>query len=116
MTTSLTFSPPIEPSATTSLKPKVRKLVAGFGDGYTQRTPDGIKYTQKVYSLVWENASNADATTIYNFLESVEEITQFNWTDLDGNTNVYIASELDRTYDDYNNNTVKVTLTQDLNG
>jgi phage-related protein len=44
-------------------------LKSKFGDGYEQRVPNGINYKRDKISLVWENVTLAEKTTILAALE-----------------------------------------------
>ena len=115
----LTFTPPdsVEaPSYSSKMKTVARKLVSGFGDGYSQRIRDGIKTQQEVWSLIFSVLNDADAETIMAFFEARGEVEQFYWTNPRGETKLFIAENADRDYVAYNNNTINVTLTEDLNG
>lgn len=49
-----TFKPPIPPSPGTMAKPELRLIKTEFGDGYTQRTRDGLNHSRDSLSLTWE--------------------------------------------------------------
>jgi len=46
----------------------VRLRVAQFGDGYAQRTLDGINALTRTWSLVWENREAAIIEAMVNYL------------------------------------------------
>jgi phage-related protein len=64
-----TFTPPVIPSPGQGTNKKVtaRVLRADFGDGYSQRGPDGLNYVGRALTLVWATLSQADADTIEAF-------------------------------------------------
>lgn len=101
------------PSYTSKIKKKPRNLVAQFGDGYAQRSADGINTNPKMWSLTF-TVTPAIATAIMTFLDTAAGRTPFAWTDPDGVTANYICEEYDRGYDDYGTNTVSATFTQDF--
>jgi phage-related protein len=69
MTTFLTFVPPgdinASPGSAVTVKPRIR--AAQFGDGYVQRTPDGINSMLASFSLEITNMTRAEALTVCNF-------------------------------------------------
>jgi phage-related protein len=64
-----TFTPPVPP---TSLKkrPKLSILTASFGDGYTQKTADGMNHNRTILELTWETLIPAHADAIASFFEA----------------------------------------------
>lgn len=65
-----TFTPPVPPSPGTSDSPRIRKLEAEFGDGYTQSVPDGINHIKREISLNWDLLTPAQAADIIDFLRA----------------------------------------------
>jgi phage-related protein len=63
---------------TESHKPRVRK--SQFGDGYEQRIRAGLNSDPKVFSLVFENRTDAESLRIEDFLESNGGADNFTWT------------------------------------
>lgn len=63
-----TFSPPIPPSFDSSASKQARVLVANFGDGYRQRTGDGINNIGSAAPLVWDVLTQEQAEEIDTFL------------------------------------------------
>jgi phage-related protein len=61
-----------------SHKPQVRKTQ--FGDGYEQRIRFGLNSDPKVFSLKFENRSDAESVRIEEFLESNGGADSFIWT------------------------------------
>lgn len=109
---------PIEPSPSSKFSYKQRKVETDFGDGYIQRSLDGIKTDQLIWELVWEGLNTEDGDEIDNiFTENYKEMDPITWTDPRGYTKKYIASNFNRVYDKaYNSSVITVTLTEDLNG
>lgn len=63
-----TFSPPHSPSSNgTRLVQIPRMRVTRFGDGYSQRIPDGINTYPHKATLAWDVLSFSDAQTIDSF-------------------------------------------------
>src|SRR5262249_17439905 len=67
------------PSFTTSLSVKPRILTSDFGDGYSQRTLDGINFNRQVWQVVWENLLDSERNNITNFLNALAGVGAFLW-------------------------------------
>lgn len=65
-----TFTPPIAPSPGTGFKPEVKLFKAEFGDGYTQRAPNGINHIKETMKLTWQGVEYSDMVAIRDFLEA----------------------------------------------
>lgn len=68
------------PVAGASVTPEVRVLKASFGDGYSQRSADGINNIVDKYSLTWENIDREEAETIMAFLRARAGVETFTYT------------------------------------
>ncbi len=55
-------------------------LTAQFGDGYNQRTPDGINNIVATWQVQWDNLLDSDANSIDSFLIGKAGATAFLWT------------------------------------
>jgi len=51
---------------------KFRTISADFGDGYTQRTGDGLNTSLEVYPLTWEIITEAEKDILVDFFDSLE--------------------------------------------
>ena len=93
-----TFAPPVDPSPDIGHEIEPRVLVATFGDGYTQRSADGINTLQQRYgSLRWDNVSLAEADAITDFFVARGGVEAFFWTPPDtGVTAKYRATKWGR--------------------
>lgn len=70
----------IKPSkATVTQKYDIREVT--LGDGYVQRSPNGINYVRDVYDLEWENIKNVDAQLILDFLNPKQTLYAFEYVD-----------------------------------
>ncbi|MDR5646712.1 phage tail protein [Burkholderia cenocepacia] len=70
-----TWSPLLDVTGTT----KFDVLVAQFGDGYSQRAPNGINNAADVWPVTFRNdAETIDA--IYTFLKATRGAQRFEWT------------------------------------
>lgn len=58
---------------------KYRLNTMVFGDGYSQRTPDGINYVVKNYQLAWDNIDLTDYTTLLTFFDTIGDGRYFTW-------------------------------------
>ena len=77
--TALPLTTKISQSSTKNLQTNL--LVAKFGDGYEQRTPNGINYTKQQWNISWENITLADLTTIEAAIASARYgADAFTWT------------------------------------
>jgi phage-related protein len=61
-----------------SHQPRVRRTV--FGDGYEQRSPDGLNAIAQTWSLTFNNVDNAIADDIEAFLTAQKGCLAFDWT------------------------------------
>lgn len=57
-----------------------RVLRAEFGDGYSQVVADGINPYSETWQLSFSNRPKADVAAIRAFLDTVSEVTPFDWT------------------------------------
>lgn len=69
-----------KPSAQTRLEEEPKVLSARFGDGYEQRTLDGINAIAQIWSVAFRNRPTAEANAILNFLRAKSGVTPFTWT------------------------------------
>lgn len=95
------------------VKRKPRTRVAQFGDGYAQRTADGINTNPKIWTLRW-TVPPATADLIEDFFDAANAVTPFDWTDLKDVAGQYICTDWDRSYDNYGFSTVNATFVEDF--
>jgi phage-related protein len=64
------FLPPVNPApgSTVTTTPRVR--LVRFGDGYSQRTRDGLNTIERERRLIWREIPKAHAHAIVAFLEA----------------------------------------------
>lgn len=67
-------------SESSSRSTKYRVITSSFGDGYSQRTPDGINTRVDTWTLVWDNLDATDKATLETFIDSVGTWSYFTWT------------------------------------
>lgn len=60
-----------------SVKPKTR--IAKFGDNYSQRSPDGLNFIRRSWSLTWDALTEDEKDTIVEFFEEQGGYKAFNW-------------------------------------
>lgn len=75
-----TFAPAMQPSVGATNKPKVKVLLASFGDGYSQATADGLNHIRDEFSLTWEVLTASQADYVDTFLREQGGHTPFLWT------------------------------------
>jgi phage-related protein len=74
-----TFVPPLEPSPQSSRPVRPRINSAQFGDGYSQRSEDGLNSSTRTFQAQWPALSVDQQTEIEDFLED-HKSTPFLWT------------------------------------
>ena len=91
-----TFTPPVAPSYSSSVKTVNRTLVANLGDGYSVRAGDGLNSRQRIWNVRWDVLDLTDANTIETFLNTQEGYKAFIWTPPRGAIGKWICKEFDR--------------------
>jgi phage-related protein len=81
-----TFNPPVPPSPGTSDQPRIRKLEAEFGDGYSQAVPDGLNHIKREISLDWDLLTPTQSNDIIAFFRARGGCEPFFWTPSDETT------------------------------
>lgn len=73
-----TFSPSIAPSyGSTNISEEPKVLIAGFGDGYTQRAADGLNSIQTKGTLSFDSLTLDQANEIILFCRAKKAVTPF---------------------------------------
>jgi phage-related protein len=75
-----TFAPAVAPSSPVDIAVQPRVLVARFGDGYEQRTGDGLNSLVENVTLRWDHIRATEADPIINFFEARGGIESFFYT------------------------------------
>jgi phage-related protein len=76
-----TFNPTPPPSPGTRIVPAYRVLLSKFGDGYEQRSVDGINAIGLTAYLKWDNLLVAtEQDPITSFFDATNGVTPFYWT------------------------------------
>ena len=81
-------------------KNKPRKLESTFGDGYSQRTADGINTNPREWNLSFAFASEATMDLIDDFFETRGGATSFTWIPPGKPEGTFICPEWDRLYEE----------------
>lgn len=95
-------------------EPKINKV--SFGDGYEQRVVFGLpgNNNPKVWTLTFQNLTEADSDTIENFLDArAEDADSFNWSPPDEtNTYKWVCESWTKTIPFPNRATITTTFRQ----
>lgn len=94
-----------------STQPRVN--VAKFGDGYEQRTPNGINTMLSKYDLKFE-LSDAELSTVITFLESKGGATAFTWVPPGESQILVVCREWSVSYEGYGYNLLNTTFEEVL--
>jgi phage-related protein len=70
-----------------------RLRMAKFGDGYAQRSADGINHLNKIWSLNFNTRSLSEKNGIVSFLEARYGVIAFSWIDPDGTSALFTCSK-----------------------
>lgn len=98
-----TFTPPagvnVSIGTAISVTPRIRR--ADFGDGYSQRSGDGLNTMPVKTSVEFATLTRAEAASILSFLESRKGYLPFMWK-MPGETSArqWIATSWRKTYSD----------------
>lgn len=96
---------------TKTTKPRI--LLNQFGDGYAQRTRDGINTVVSEWNLTFTSRSITEANAIIAFFDATYGITTIDWTPPQESTMVkVIASDWSSQYESAISRTVNVKFTQ----
>lgn len=97
-----TFPASPAPSISTAADRQPRTRSISFGDGYTQRSADGINNSGDTYSVFWKSIIEADRATLDNFLAARGGYENFDWTPPNGSSQKFICKKWSWTHTDYN--------------
>ena len=68
------------PSYTSDATVADRLNIGKFGDGYEQRTLDGINTRTLKFTVIFDKVTTAKCTRVTNFLQAKGALTPFLWT------------------------------------
>ena len=95
------------PTLGSSVEVEPRVLVAQFGDGYNQRTADGINNVLHKANLSWEHLTRTEATALMSFFRERAGWKPISWQmPGDSETRKWLCVRYGRTYVDANLDTV----------
>lgn len=103
------------PTYSTKLDVKNTPFIAKLGDGYEQRSPNGLNTYDKTYSMVFQQRSDKETRSIINFVESTAGANAFQIVmPLAAYENQplqkYVADSVSASPDSYGLNTVQVAI------
>jgi len=99
-----TFSYTPSYSASAARQPRTR--VSQFGDGYSQRQPDGINVLPEIWDLQFLNRDKTEGDAIDAFLALHAGVNFFEWTTPSGVTANFICKSWTYALDRGNNVTI----------
>jgi phage-related protein len=94
-----TFNPSVAPSVGLSVSTKANVKRLSFGDGYSQRTPEGLNHISREISLSWPVLTNSEALALESFFVSQGGVNMFYYT-LPGEASAkkWTCAEWEKTY------------------
>lgn len=96
-----TFTGVPDAGATKETKSRVRKAM--FGDGYEQRTPDGLNNLYEVWPLNFTVRTKAEILAYDTFLRDLNGATSFDWVTPEGLTKKFKCESWSASYyNDFN--------------
>lgn len=100
-------------SYSTRLDKKPRVLSAPFGDGYGQRTGDGINTILEKWTLVFNGVDNKIADDIDNFLDTHAGVTSFQYAPPGHAAYLnFVCNEWSRNYNGYGSSDITASFEQ----
>jgi phage-related protein len=106
--TTFTWTPDYNPTA--DRKPRFKS--AKFGDGYEQRSPDGLNPIAQMWGLTFSNRETSEAEAIDDFLIARGGHEYFDWTPPGGSAGRYICRQWSRVLVYYNIESITATFEQ----
>jgi phage-related protein len=110
MSTAFTYTP----SYSSAVEQTPRVLKAQFGDGYAQRTADGINNAPEAWNLSFNDMANATIDAIVAVLKTAGGVNQLAWTPPTGVAGLYICEKWNRTYSGGATSSLTAAFTQDF--
>ncbi len=112
--TTPTFAParnPVASASTVDMTPRILK--ADFGDGYSQRTEDGLNAQQDDATWVWSYCSADEFENLRAFFASMKGALSFFWTPPDEAVpKKFICSQWTKSFDSAVTRTMTAKFTQ----
>lgn len=88
--------------------PRVRRIK--FGDGYEQRTADGINTKSETWDLAFVGLTDAEADAIDAFLTARNAVEAFDWVTPAGDAIKAVCDDWGRDFSQYDVNTISATF------
>lgn len=108
-----TFTPPIAPAPGSSRPMKPRTNIAPFGDGYEQRSDDGLNTLREGWTLQWPILTVAQADDIETFFKARGSKEAFWWTaPRDSTAKKWRIVDWNRTPGNGDTDSIAATITQ----
>lgn len=104
---------PIQPDFASSLskQPVVRKVK--FGDGYEQRSAQGLNNNPEKWALNWEDLTNPECQALLDFFDGLNGVTAFTWIcPYAVSAKKYVAEKWDATPVSINSHRLTVSIYQ----
>lgn len=101
------------PSYSTSVDMKQRRTEVAFGDGYSQRSRDGINTIPLSYNLAFQGRDDKETRAIMQFIEQKGGVDSFVYDHIsvfDATGKKYIAIDPKLTHTSYNLNDINATF------
>jgi phage-related protein len=110
-----TFAPAQNPNVGLGVRKQPDVLVAPFGDGYQQRTPNGLNANRRVVNLAWDPVSPEIAAYIDDFFDRHQSSRPFWWINpRDPVLRKWTCPEWERTEPQWNASAITATLVEDF--
>ena len=93
---------------------KAKTFKASFGDGYAQRTADGINSLVESWSLNFSVRTRAEVVAIAAFLAAAKGVYNFTWVTPTGATKKFTCETWDDVYGHDGDCSVSATFMQDF--
>lgn len=91
-------------------RPRVRRVQ--FGDGYQQRSADGINTKPRSWTLTFGGRTDAERTAILDFLNARGALEAFDWTPPSGAAGKWVCEQWSRTATTYGATTIQATFSE----
>lgn len=90
-------------------KPRIKKMM--FGDGYEQRSADGINTNLKEWDVIFKG-DPVQINSVEAFFEAraTNGLEPFYWVDPDGTTRTVVCEEWNKMFDNYGWSTISTTF------
>ena len=85
--------PSISPSYSTAVTYKPRILEVKLGDGYSQRSVDGINAVESTWNVVWDLLDSTDMNSLNTHFNERAGYQSFTWTPPGGTSQKFICKQ-----------------------